>query len=90
MDDRTEHDSDRTEHDEQGTQEPKGIYGKYHIVKADGSPTDPKAVYFVLRLDTDPFARRAMVAYAAACEEDQPALAADILRLVRKTNTVHG
>lgn len=64
--------------------EPKGIYGKYRVEKMDGSPVDPKAVYFTLRLDTDPWARRAMREYARVCEEEQPELARDIWRLLRK------
>ena len=42
----------------------KGLYGKYIITKADGSPVDPNADYFVLRLDTDPAARHAARTYA--------------------------
>jgi hypothetical protein len=42
----------------------KGLYGKYVITKADGSPVDPSADYFVLRLDTDPAARAAARTYA--------------------------
>lgn len=30
---------------------PAGLYGRYIVTKADGTPTDPRAVYFVLRLD---------------------------------------
>jgi len=41
-----------------------GLYGKYIIQKADGSPMDPHADYFVLRLDTDPVARRAALEYS--------------------------
>ena len=39
---------------------------KYQIKKVDGSPVDPEAMYFVLRLDKDPCARIAMAAYAEA------------------------
>ena len=42
----------------------EGLYGKYRISKADGSPVDPNADYFVLRLDTDPVARRAAREYS--------------------------
>ena len=31
-----------------------GLYGKYQIKKADGSPVDPDANYFILRIDNDP------------------------------------
>ncbi len=41
-----------------------GLYGKYIIQKADGSVVDPHADYFVLRLDTDPVARRATLEYS--------------------------
>lgn len=40
------------------------LYSKYIIIKTDGSPIDEKADYFVLRLDTDPAAREAMLKYA--------------------------
>ena len=42
----------------------EGLYGKYCISKADDSPVDPNADYFVLRLDTDPVARRAAREYS--------------------------
>ncbi len=50
----------------------RGLYGKYIIQKADGSPVDPKAVYFTLRLDTDQHARAAIRAYIESCKEAQP------------------
>jgi hypothetical protein len=49
--------------------------GKYVISKADGSPVDPGARYLVLRLDTDPFARKAAEAYAEVVAEANPRLA---------------
>lgn len=30
---------------------PKGFHGRYKVEHADGSPIDPNAVYFVLRID---------------------------------------
>lgn len=54
-----------------------GIDLKYRIEKRDGTPIDPEACYFVLRLDTDPAARAAAKAYAENCDNDQ--LASDIL-----------
>jgi len=42
----------------------KGLYGKYKLEKTDGSPIDPKADYFILRLDNDPVARIAAREYA--------------------------
>jgi hypothetical protein len=45
----------------------KRVYMKYVISKADGSPVDPDACYFVLRLDKDPAARKAARVYAHNC-----------------------
>lgn len=45
---------------------PEKLYKKYHVTKTDGKPTDPKAVYFVLRIDNitqDPAVWDAMMAY---------------------------
>ena len=42
----------------------EGFKMKYVVSKADGSPIDPEACYFVLRLDTDHAARAAMWTYA--------------------------
>ena len=58
-----------------------GLYGKYNIQRADGTRLDPRGAYFVLRLDTDPAARRAIGTYAHAC--DNPQLASDLLDLVQ-------
>ena len=60
----------------------KGLYGKYEIRKTDGSPVDPKAVYFTLRLDTDPYARAAIRAYIEACRMEQPELAEDLEKVI--------
>ena len=48
----------------------KKLYHKYKIKieKANGEPIDPTAQYFVLRVDTDPAARAAMLTYAAEVE----------------------
>ena len=61
-----------------------GLYGKYVIEKADGSPVDPRAVYFTLRLDTDRFAREAVRAYSVACREGRPELARDLEELLKR------
>jgi hypothetical protein len=58
--------------------EPAGLYGKYNIEKADGTPVDPAADYFVLRLDSDPAARAAALAYADHVADDNPQLANDL------------
>ncbi|HDZ37102.1 MAG TPA: hypothetical protein ENH62_02240 [Marinobacter sp.] len=54
---------------------------KYRVEKVDGSPIDPKAVYFVMRVDTDIHARKAILAYAESIREDDPVLAMDLEKL---------
>lgn len=51
------------------------IYQKYEIRKTDGTPVDPSAQYFVLRIDTDKHARRALLAYAKSVEAEDPEFA---------------
>jgi hypothetical protein len=60
----------------------QGVYGKYTVSKADGSPVDPDAFYFVLRLDTDPAAREAIVHYADVIMDSNPTLAKDLMARV--------
>ena len=47
----------------------QGLFNKYTVTKNDGTPTDPNAQYFVLRIDTDPAARVALIQYAYAQED---------------------
>jgi hypothetical protein len=63
-----------------------GLYGKYIIKKADGTPIDPEADYFVLRLDTDPHARVAALAYADSIEPGNPRLAFELRQRVGDLN----
>ena len=56
----------------------KGLYGKYIIKKADGTPIDPNAQYFILRVDTDIHARRALRTYAKSIQDGNPELARDL------------
>lgn len=58
----------------------RGWYGKYIIEKVDGTPIDPQAEYFVLRIDKDPAARIAAMAYAEAIRETAPQLSIDIIQ----------
>jgi hypothetical protein len=69
---------------EKETIEQKGVYGKYRITKADGSSCDPEACYFVLRLDEDAAARKAVLVYAEEC--DNLKLAEDIRECVEWLN----
>jgi hypothetical protein len=62
--------------------EPLGLFNKYYVNKVDGSPTDPEAVYFVLRLDTDPNARRVALVYSNIVEETNPKMADDLRRMI--------
>jgi len=59
-----------------------GLYNKYVIAKCDGSPIDPQARYFVLRLDTDRCARAAAYHYAECIAPKWPGLAADLRKLL--------
>lgn len=63
----------------------QGLYDKYDIVKKNGQ-TDPEAVYFVLRLDTDPHARVAALAYAQSVKPTNLNLAMDIVLKVNELN----
>lgn len=67
----------------------EGLKRKYEIRKADGSPVDPRGVYFVLKLNSsDPVhakaSRMAAWAYANSVENDSrlAPLASDLFMLV--------
>jgi len=73
----------------QSGDEKKGLYRKYQLVKADGSPVDPQGTYFVMRVDEFLIecdldrshrlaCRKALRTYAEHC--GNPVLAKDILR----------
>lgn len=74
---------------------PQGLPQRYIAQKADGSPVDPAAEYFVLRLDdggTDPkhveACRKAIMEYADQIRPHRPRLALDIhQRYAYKTPT---
>lgn len=68
----------------------KGLYRKYEIRRTDGS-SEPggkhdMCAYFVLDLRHDTFSVPALRAYAVACAEEFPALAADLLRIVESAD----
>jgi len=56
----------------------EGLYNKYIITKADGTPVDPNADYFVLRLDTDSNARGALRNYANRIQGKNPLLSQEL------------
>lgn len=64
--------------------EAKGLYGKYLIAKANGMPIEPKADYFILRLDTDKAARIAALVYAELIDEINHSLALDLRNRIAK------
>lgn len=67
------------------TQAPEGLYSKYEIIKSDGSPVDPHADYFVMRLDTDEVARKAALYYSSITPNKE--LARDLVaRIVKHQN----
>ena len=61
----------------------RGLYSKYVVNRID-DPTRKHAgcEYFVLDIDHDPYAIPALQAYAVACRNKYPVLAADIEKLV--------
>ena len=56
----------------------KGLFKKYVITKADGSPVSLDAQYFVLRLDTDVHAREAMRTYVESIKGENIRLSHEI------------
>lgn len=61
----------------------RGLYGKFLVERVDGSSAPggkhDGCDYFVLDITHDKFAKAALVAYAEACKEEYPLLAADLL-----------
>lgn len=62
----------------------RGLYNKYHVSRVDGKIG--YFDYFVLDLINDPFSQAAIIAYARACKETHPALAADLFEKVINGN----
>ena len=70
-----------------------GLKPKYHITHVDGSPCDPRAKYFVLRLDFHKgcdehhigACRAAALEYADGIRLHLPALSRDLIDLVVST-----
>lgn len=61
----------------------KGLYQKYSISRTDGSPMDPNSDYFVLRVDKDSHARKALRVYAENIKDENPILSRDIFKMLR-------
>lgn len=62
----------------------RGLYDKFRVERTDGKSTPGErhdgCEYFVLDLTHDPFARPALIAYAAACGIEYPRLSEDLWR----------
>ena len=65
-----------------------GYDRKYIIQKSSGKPIDPKAEYFVLRLDKDPHALKALSEYIDSVQLDNPRLAYDLIVLLSKMHKI--
>jgi hypothetical protein len=65
----------------------KGLYKKYNISKANGSATDPDAIYIVLRIDKGEYVeacRAGVVEFALAVDAMNHQLAQDLVDLVKR------
>lgn len=73
---------------------PDQLYGKYKILKSDGTPVDSQGMYFVLKLNSfNPVQARAsqeaVLAYADEIESLSPRLASEIRLLVEDLRRVN-
>lgn len=66
----------------------KGFYNKFNVSRVDGTDRSggkhDGCEYFVLDLTHDPHAAVAVRAYAEACKEDYPLLAANLLQKIEE------
>lgn len=60
------------------------LFNKYKIEHADGTPTDPGAVYFVLRIDDDNSAVNAVIGWAI--KNSRYELANDLVNYKRRND----
>lgn len=70
-----------------------GYDKKYIISKANGNPVDPKAEYFVFRLDKDPYALDALYMYACSLVYVNEQLSNELIEIVdfyKEDQLVHG
>ena len=75
----------------------RGLYHKFQVTRTDGSSASggkhENCRFFVLDLDHDRFAGKALAAYAMACKESHPNLALDlmleVLRMEQKGEADH-
>jgi len=69
-----------------GDLQEKGLFNKYKIGKTDGTPMEPEAEYFVLRVDTDEeyYAEQERAAQQSMQPSEGGQLEADVKRLVQE------
>lgn len=65
---------------------PRGLYEKYIVRRTDGS-SEPggkheNCQYFVLDLNHDKHAKAAIEVYAISCQDENPQLARDLIKIV--------
>jgi len=64
----------------------RGVYAKFRVERIDGTSAPGGKHHgcfcWVLDVTHDPFARAALLAYANACREEYPRLAADLDRII--------
>jgi hypothetical protein len=68
------------------------LFKKYNVTKNDGSSVDKNAQYFVLRIDTDPAARKAVLRYSSYISEVDPEFANELFNWVMEyevKNTIY-
>ncbi len=68
-----------------GYDKDRGVYKKYNVERLnDPEGKHDNCEYFVLDLVHDKFAKPALLAYADACEEEYPELAAELRQMWRE------
>lgn len=65
----------------------EGLYPKYIVTKADGTPVESPV--FVLKPETDGAARKALIAYAFGINRQNPELARDLMNWVTQLANDH-
>lgn len=66
-----------------------GVYRKFEVTRHDPTGKHKNCFYFVLDVDHDQFSVPALTAYAEACKEEFPALAADLRGIIAMAKIKH-
>lgn len=79
------------EHDKNTPREEQGLYRKYEVYRTDGQDAPGCKHHgcdlFILDLTHDPFALKAIQAYADACKDTYPALAKELMVKVLESDS---